>query len=1090
MPTAYEANPKQHCPLCDRGDYCFLIGDPIELVLCSRTDPNNPPQGWNYVGEAKDHRPKFASQQKRQRKNSKYPELVELQPQDLPDIPQWQPVTPPETLSTGDIVLHCVNGLRIGKFYHITGRVTKRGKQPPLIKVAPIGYERVGATELPEKELEYAIEDPTESAELNQVEYLYPDPYTQKELGKVVRRQWSDRRQWFDKFRKTKEIRPWHWDGKKWQSGKGDRQWPLYRELEAKEAIINGQIVFAVAGEQAVEHYRQLGLVAVTVAGGEAKFVEIADRLQDAFNTAKEAGVKPLLAIHPDFDLTGETKFADGLSLECRKRDIPAVAMDPQHIWLDIPHGGDIFDVVTQSGMSHKEIIMAIEYAIDEAIDHQEKAELLIKQRQRWGAPETYQGELGYWQEDREGFNKFRPLTNFDFQIEKEVASPDGGGFVLQLKRAGENRQFRLFLPSLDFTSVTSFENTLKKALGGALICRLTVNQMKALIRVRLHEYHHNRGGKVFRLADRVGQQADGYWVFPRQQMTPAGEMTDENKSLWIWNSGLTGDEATLPTPHINPPNSDALQNLVNVMTRFFGPKNIYPALLTLGYAAAAVHYQEFIKKDSSFPILNLIGDGGSGKTTAATCALAMVGMHTEAAGGMLRDVSISAAYEHLKITGSLIHCLDDPERTPFLDEFLKGLYNGKARLVRGQNGAAFNMQRPHSPLMVTSNFACGETNAATMSRLIQLWFDCNDKGEATAYREFQKAWDNASGALPDLIKLGHLAEDIELIEQDLIPHLGYAHSRIAKSLAVLVAYTEAVLKLSQVDSFDVRSYAIKSICRMANDADSSTDSLRDFVERLFILRSEAKVGEWNMRFIREHNTEKLRALALNLPSIWAVMDKEFKLPYNQRIIKHLLQGQNANMTARQRFHIDRNVSQNFDRKATDDPRWQIKRCVEIPVEVIKKYVDMDLDTESMSTLSTDLSNEPESLEDKESPQLTTNSQLNVNRKEISQLSNGQPKADVDKNQLSTENPVDSILSTDQTHIEQGLEGDLEPQLTQLTSKGVRTYSPSLADDNSDWKQHKELGTSVRVIRKRRNDSLIYVPGLGEQTVGNNLIEW
>jgi hypothetical protein len=83
---------------------------------------------------------------------------------------------------------------------------------------------------------------------------------------------------------------------------------------------------------------------------------------------------------------------------------------------------------------------------------------------------------------------------------------------------------------------------------------------------------------------------------------------------------------------------------------------------------------------------------------------------------GMMCDISLSAAYERLKLSGSLLHCLDDPTRNPGLNAFLKGFYNGKAAVVRGKE-VSFNVQRPHSPMMVTSNHACGENDAATQSR-------------------------------------------------------------------------------------------------------------------------------------------------------------------------------------------------------------------------------------------------------------------------------------------------------------------------------------------------------------------------------------
>ncbi|MBW4485057.1 MAG: hypothetical protein KME14_21175 [Tildeniella torsiva UHER 1998/13D] len=1077
MPTTQsssrEASRTVHCPLCDRDHYCFLVGDPIEKVICQWTDPNHPPEGWNYAGESKDRRPMFVTAKKRH-KSRRFPDLVTLPQHELVEpSPEWQTVELPATLNVGDIVRNSADG----QCYQVKARKGRKagGEQRLFLTLTPPG-QNSPVVEALESECTLATTDG--EATFNEIRYLYPAPISKTDFGwMVVRRQWSDRRRWLEDCRKSKEVRPYHWQSSgetgEWVKGRGERQWPLYREDEAKETILKGGVVFAVGGEQAVEAYRALGQVATTCAGGEAHWETIAARLEDCFATARRNGLKPVLAIHPDFDLAGDNHFGQQLLKECGDREITAIAMNPQDIWGQIPHGGDIKDIVDGSGLSSEAVIKALEHAIDEAIDRQGKEEKLLMQRSRWGAPDTHQGELGYWKSDEnKGFQVFSPLTNFDFQIEKEVASPDGGGFVMQLKRAGEHQQFRVFLPSMDFTSVQTFENTLKKALGGALICRLSTNAMKALLRVRLHEYAHNRGGKVYKLCQRVGQQPDGYWVFPRLQLTPKGETTDENKSLWIWNTGLTGDESTLPKPAIAPPEPNALRQLVEAMEVFFGPKNIYPALLTLGYGAASIHYQEIIETEGAFPILNPFGDAGSGKTTAGQCALSLVGMHTEAAGGLMREVSVSAAYERLKITGSLIHCLDDPARTPELDEFLKGLYNGKARLVRGQNGAAFNSQRPHSPLMVTSNFACGETNAATMSRMLLLWFDNKSKGKTQTYHQLTKAWDKASGCLPDLIKLGYPKPAIEAIEADLVESLPLAHNRIARSLALVVAYTEAVCELAGVGTrLNIRKYAVETVCAMANDAENSADSLRDFVERLFILRSQAKVGEWNMRFISDRSCHKIKSLALNLPTIWNTLDGAFKLPYNLRIIKHLLQECGSDLESRQKFHIDEDVSRAFQRGTTQDPKWQVKRCVEIPIDVIRNYVDAD---ETLSTESTAPTDNDETPEPSDLGQLTIVSQLDVNKDSNSQLSDGGGKQLTEKS-LSTDTTVDGTLSTGEIHTQQAFEPSQEGQLTVLSEKCAPTLTQKPPLYDSGGCHRLTPGTRCKVLVGQFTGSLVEV---------------
>ncbi|NET39116.1 MAG: hypothetical protein F6K19_45280, partial [Cyanothece sp. SIO1E1] len=318
-----------------------------------------------------------------------------------------------------------------------------------------------------------------------------------------------------------------------------------------------------------------------------------------------------------------------------------------------------------------------------------------------------------------------------------------------------------------------------------------------------------------------------------------------------------------------------------------------------------------------------------------------LIGMTEE---GMLKDISLSAAYERLKLAGSLLHCLDDPtrsHRTSELDEFLKGFYNGKARVVRGKE-VAFNIQRPHSPMMVTSNHACGESSAATQSRLIRLWFSKADDGDRQAFYELPAAQKAASGCLTQLIKLGYPAEEIHQLETYLMPFLPYAHIRIAKSLSLVLYYAEQVAQLAGVQlEFDLRDYVARRICSAANDPDESGDSLRDFFEKIFVLQSQSRLGDWNMRLIQKPYSEEVKSLALHLPGIWLMLDREFNLPYNRKVIERLLEEAGAEKST-QKFHANEDISKSFHRGLLDNPTWQHRKCLEVPIEALKKYSDMN----------------------------------------------------------------------------------------------------------------------------------------------------
>lgn len=992
--TGLEASRSQPCPLCDRDHYCYLVqsGDQIIKAICQWTEAA--PEGWDRTGTAKDGRGIFTRRGVRGKRRN-FPDFIQLQPKQKNDIPKW-----------------------------LDYMVDPSGHQQALGQAIPGWGDG--------KELE--------------IQYLYPN-IDGTPNGKIVRRQWTDRRRVYENGRKTKQVRPWHWVGSAgegfWSDrGKGDKPWTLYRETEAKEDLLNGDVVFVVAGEQAVECLRELGLTATTCQGGEANWRQILDRLKDTVSLAKEAMVKPVLAILPDYDLTGEIKFSELLK-ECDFARVPAVLVEPLDLWAEMPVGGDIWNFVHQSGLSSDAILRQLEVAVDAAIDRQEQEILARKQRQRWQAPEAWHGELGQWKEDKDtGDRQFRPQTDFDFQIERELISEDGGGLVLQVKQADSPGQKRVFLKSSDYSSVQKFVDALKRSLGGGIVCNLSNYALQALIRVRLHEYRITRRGKAYRLVDRVGQQSDGTWVFKGGQFDAQGEVTTEEKSLWVWNPEVTGDDIHFKSPTIAPASPEALRNLIAVMQRAFG-SDFYPALLTLGYAAAGVHYQEIQEREGAFPILNLYGDPGSGKTTAAECALSLVGQHKE---GMMVEVSVSAAYERLKLAGSLLHCLDDPKRDELLDDFLKGFYNAKARVVRGgKDNNGFNTQKPHSPLMVTSNHACGENSAATQSRLIRLFFTGAKDGDRQAFRELPTAQNLASGCFTDLVKLGYPAEAVYNLEQELVEVLPNAHIRIAKSLALLLCYSLKIAELASLPIEPLKRYVLDTVCAQVNDPDESGDSLRDFLEKIFILQSETKIGEWNIRWVEKGSGK--RVLAIYLPGVWSSLDKEFKPSYNRKIIESLLGGQGIEKT-RQFFHATEDQSRAYERaKLTasescppNTPDRASRWCYELPDDFLRDYSAKNVRS-TRSTRSTSPQNELETPAVPEESLLISLDQQEINT-EVEMSTDEEAPTSVDQIVRSTAPSVDLKRSTEKTLEEQGFEAP-SPPLVDLVDLNC---APAIAD--------------------------------------------
>jgi hypothetical protein len=554
----------------------------------------------------------------------------------------------------------------------------------------------------------------------------------------------------------------------------------------------------------------------------------------------------------------------------------------------------------------------------------------------QWQAPTVWKGEIGWLiekEENGEPISKFCPKCNFDFQIEAELSSDEGGGLVLQVKRSLDSHQKRIIISSQDYGSARDFEAALKRVYKTGLVCNLKTEHLKSLIHVKLREYRE-RNGITYRLQERVGQQSDGHWVFKNCQLTPNGEWSATPNSDWIFNENLGGEDK-MPQPFISPPDPNALKRLITAMRKFHGAEGIFPAMMTLGFSAAAVHYREIIKKERRFPQLNLFGDAGTNKTICAANSLSLVGWLN--GDGQISGVSESKLYECLKLTGSLPLCLDDPQKSRELDEILKRLYNATPRLVRG------NYQEPHSPLMITSNHAIGDQQLATLTRILQVPVYRQADGDSNAWDEMVEAMEGASGCLPDLIKLGYPKDEIKQLERELRSHLPKSHPRIASSMALILWYAMAVAKLADFDAESLKQYAINQLCPIANAADSNADSITDFLDKLSALKSDASVGDWNCLVVE---TKAGKALAIQMSQVFPLVDKYFNPVYSRKVLEALITKSGGTLQSVQKFHTNRDESLAYYRakltaeEEPKEPEYKPKRCVLIPTHLIKGYMD------------------------------------------------------------------------------------------------------------------------------------------------------
>lgn len=558
-----------------------------------------------------------------------------------------------------------------------------------------------------------------------------------------------------------------------------------------------------------------------------------------------------------------------------------------------------------------------------------------------WRAPVSWNGEIGKWFKNEDGTFKFKPLTDFDFIIIGEVmaapGSDAGGGYVVKIKRAFESTEREILLKSLECITVKEFTTTINKKFGVHLSCRLSQDQLVALIHERLKDYHVNRGGKTYRCIDRWGQQEDGTWVFADCQFLADGTPTDREGSLWVYNPSLGAVDNILP-PEILPHNPHALRNLLEAQQKFAGSNFIY-FLLCNGYVAASLNFQEIIKVEKFFPILNPCGDGGSKKTVAVRSALSLAGWGDMERGG-LSSTTMSMAYERLKCLGSIPSLWDDPfgnkkQDSETLDEFMHRLYNAFPRQVRG------NSQQPHSSLIVTSNKSLGESNPATKSRIIHLFMPVIKDGNREAWNELRRACLQAAGAFQDLIKIGYPQKEIYALRSRLDRHLPTAHERAADNLAPLVFYTKKIAELGGLD-IDVEGWVIKYLCPAMNENLSGLNSVTDFFEKLPALMGANDVGTWNADTIESREYGKV--LALHLPSIWTQFERQFSPAYNRPVLERVLVQMGALKNKSAKLHSDRDsvlayqrallnlrFDENGDALYPNQPERINKKCLFVP---------------------------------------------------------------------------------------------------------------------------------------------------------------
>lgn len=556
------------------------------------------------------------------------------------------------------------------------------------------------------------------------------------------------------------------------------------------------------------------------------------------------------------------------------------------------------------------------------------------QQPNHWNAPVSWNGEIGWLVPTKKPVTEtdpetgeetpvidekgkpvtkivmvFFPKCNFDFQIEQELSSvdrEDGGGIVLQVKRSIDEEQKRVIIKSVEYGSASDFETALKKALGDGIVVNLKSEHLKSLIHVRLREYRE-RGGRKYRLCDRIGQQEDGTWVFADKQFTKDGQPTTQEESGWVYNPQVSQTDA-FASPQILDEDTSALRNLIEAQKKVAG-SNFMRFLLCDGYVAACLNEQTIVKTEGFMPILNPYGDPGGGKTVGTESALSLAWGTSDKSG--MCSASESYLYERLSRYGSIPSLWDDPpskrrEDKEKLDELIKRNYGKFARKVRGSD------QHPHSSFIPTTNHATGDTLPATKSRGINLFFPVTGDMKFEHQPELEDAKAKATGAFRQVISIGYDRTLVREVRARLQKHLPTAHDRAAIHLAILTWYTQKVVDLAGM-GIDVEAWVIQNLCPELNEAQTGLNSIADFVERFIAAKSTSALGTWNFGLVK--TAEQGNCLAIHMPSVWPVIESGDPPPYNRSVLERVLVEKGAIKNKPAKLDRDRDSTQAYQRE-------------------------------------------------------------------------------------------------------------------------------------------------------------------------------
>lgn len=281
-------------------------------------------------------------------------------------------------------------------------------------------------------------------------------------------------------------------------------------------------------------------------------------------------------------------------------------------------------------------------------------------------------------QRDLEG--GFRIVSNFVLEPLFHIESTINAKRLYRMKNdRGLTKD--LEIPQKDMVSLTAFQNRVESA-GNFLFD----GSNSDLMTIKRYLYEHT---KTCKEVEQLGWQREGFWAWSNGIIDEQNEFqtldelgTVEVRHQWFYLPALSSFYKAdtqlfqFERRFIHSPSSADLRTLAEKMMVVYGDN----AVVGIGFYLATLFRDFIFRRFNSFPILNIFGQKGTGKTEMAITLLKLFGNHGD--GLNMTNSTLPAMADHVShCCNALVH-IDEYKNSVEYEkiEFLKGLYDGTGR--------------------------------------------------------------------------------------------------------------------------------------------------------------------------------------------------------------------------------------------------------------------------------------------------------------------------------------------------------------------------------------------------------------------------